>query len=203
MAKKPKSNEIKSTDGRKYNKRLPSKVKLKGSVTTKPAAMNQAKKDRVGKFAINAIKKVYGNEAGAMEKLAELSEDSFQHMKLLLEYAYGKAGENIQDQAPRRTNAPVINFFNTQLPEGDKEEGDTIDIDSEEVDDIEDEKFIIQGFPKDWANTTQKIISLFIWAFSLVLIYPHLPGSTSPAFRGVSIFIGAIVSFGSTSAIML
>jgi len=137
MAKKPKSNEIKSTDGRKYNKRLPSKVKLKGSVTTKPAAMNQAKKDRVGKFAINAIKKVYGNEAGAMEKLAELSEDSFQHMKLLLEYAYGKAGENIQEQAPRRTNAPVINFFNTQLPEGDKEE-DTIDIDSEEVDDIED-----------------------------------------------------------------
>jgi len=137
MAKKPKSNEIKSTDGRKYNKRLPSKVKLKGSVTTKPAAMNQAKKDRVGKFAINAIKKVYGNEAGAMEKLAELSEESFQHMKLLLEYAYGKAGENIQEQAPRRTNAPVINFFNTQLPEGDREE-DTIDIDSEEVDDIED-----------------------------------------------------------------
>jgi len=138
MAKKPKSNEIKSTDGRKYNKRLPSKVKLKGSVTTKPAAMNQAKKDRVGKFAINAIKKVYGNEAGAMEKLAELSEDSFQHMKLLLEYAYGKAGDNIQEQAPRRTNAPVINFFNTQLPEGDKEEEDTIDIDSEEIDDIED-----------------------------------------------------------------
>jgi small-conductance mechanosensitive channel len=69
------------------------------------------------------------------------------------------------------------------------------------VDDIEAEKFIIQGFPKDWANTTQKIISLLIWAFALVLIYPHLPGSASPAFRGVSIFIGAIVSFGSTSAI--
>ena len=73
MAKKPKSNEIRSTDGRKYNKRLPSKVKLKGNETTKPAAMNQAKKDRVGKFAVNAIKKVYGSEAGAMEKLAELS----------------------------------------------------------------------------------------------------------------------------------
>jgi hypothetical protein len=133
---KQKSNEIKNTDGRKYNKRLPSKVKLKQSVTTKPAAMNQAKKDRVGKFAVNAIKKVYGSEAGAMEKLAELSGESFQHLKLLLEYAYGKAGENIQEQAPTRSNAPVINFFNTQLPEGDKEE--TIDIDSEEIDDIED-----------------------------------------------------------------
>lgn len=136
MAKREKSNEIKSTDGRKYNKRLPSKVKLKGNVTTKPAKMNQAKKDRVGKFAINAIKKAYGSEEGAMEKLAELSADSFQHMKLLLEYAYGKAGENIGESAPRRTNAPVINFFNTQLPEGDKEQ--TIDIDSEEIDDIED-----------------------------------------------------------------
>ncbi|WKK66604.1 mechanosensitive ion channel domain-containing protein [Lutimonas zeaxanthinifaciens] len=69
------------------------------------------------------------------------------------------------------------------------------------VEDIEAEKFIIKNFPKDWANTTQKIISLLIWAFALVLIYPHLPGSTSPAFKGVSIFIGALVSFGSTSAV--
>jgi len=69
------------------------------------------------------------------------------------------------------------------------------------VEDIEAEKFIISGFPKDWAKTTQKIISLLIWAFALVLVYPHLPGSTSPAFKGVSIFIGALISFGSTSAI--
>ena len=69
------------------------------------------------------------------------------------------------------------------------------------VEDIEAERFIIQDFPKDWASTTQKIISLLIWAFALVLIYPNLPGSTSPAFRGVSIFIGALISFGSTTAV--
>lgn len=69
------------------------------------------------------------------------------------------------------------------------------------VEDIEAEKFIIKDFPKDWAATTQKIISLLIWAFALVLIYPHLPGSTSPAFKGVSIFIGALISFGSTTAV--
>lgn len=69
------------------------------------------------------------------------------------------------------------------------------------VEDIEAERFIIQGFPKDWAATTQKIISLLIWAFALVLIYPHLPGSTSPAFKGVTIFIGALISFGSTTAV--
>lgn len=69
------------------------------------------------------------------------------------------------------------------------------------VEDIESERFIIKGFPKDWANTTQKIISLLLWSFALVLLYPHLPGSTTDAFKGVSIFIGALISFGSTSAI--
>ena len=69
------------------------------------------------------------------------------------------------------------------------------------ADDIESEKFIISGFPKEWARTTQKMISLLIWAFALVLLYPHLPGASSPAFKGVSIFIGALISFGSTSAI--
>lgn len=69
------------------------------------------------------------------------------------------------------------------------------------ADDIEVGKYIITGFPKEWAKTTHRIISLLIWSFALVLIYPHLPGSSSPAFKGVSIFIGAIISFGSTSAI--
>lgn len=69
------------------------------------------------------------------------------------------------------------------------------------VDDIEEEKLVLKGFPKDWARMTQKIFSLFIYAFALVMIYPLLPGSTSPAFRGVSIFIGALLSFGSTSAV--
>ncbi|GAB1309171.1 mechanosensitive ion channel family protein [Urechidicola sp. KH5] len=67
--------------------------------------------------------------------------------------------------------------------------------------DIKNGKLKIKNFHKDWAQPTQKIITLFIYAFSLVLIYPYLPGSGSSAFQGVSIFIGAIISFGSTSAI--
>ena len=69
------------------------------------------------------------------------------------------------------------------------------------ADDIEDRKLVLRGFPVDWARMTQKIFSLFIYAFALVLIYPHLPGSASPAFKGVSIFLGALLSFGSTSAV--
>jgi small-conductance mechanosensitive channel len=69
------------------------------------------------------------------------------------------------------------------------------------VEDIENDKLVLKNFPKDWAQTTQKMFSLLIYAFALVLIYPQIPGSTSSAFKGVSIFIGALLSFGSTSAI--
>ncbi len=69
------------------------------------------------------------------------------------------------------------------------------------VEDIENDKLVLKEFPKDWANTTQKMFTVFVYAFAIVLISPHIPGSGSAAFKGVTIFIGALVSFGSTSAI--
>jgi len=69
------------------------------------------------------------------------------------------------------------------------------------AEDIESEKLVIKRFSKDLAATTQKIFSIIIYAFALVIVIPHLPGSASPAFQGVTIFLGALVSFGSTSAI--
>ena len=35
----------------------------------------------------------------------------------------------------------------------------------------------------------------------LVLIFPFLPGSSSPAFQGVTVFLGVLVSLGSSNAI--
>ena len=69
------------------------------------------------------------------------------------------------------------------------------------ADDVEEDKFKLPNFHKDWAKPTVKIFSILVYAISLVMIFPHLPGSGSSAFQGVSIFIGAIISFGSTSAI--
>ncbi|MFK5878732.1 MAG: mechanosensitive ion channel family protein [Flavobacteriaceae bacterium] len=67
--------------------------------------------------------------------------------------------------------------------------------------DVELGKFNIPNFHKDWAKPTEKIFSILVYAMALVMIFPYLPGSGSTAFQGVSIFIGAIISFGSTSAI--
>lgn len=66
---------------------------------------------------------------------------------------------------------------------------------------IEDEKLKLKGFHKDWAKPTLNIIKIIVYAFALVFMFPYLPGSDSPAFQGVSIFLGVLFSLGSTSAI--
>lgn len=59
----------------------------------------------------------------------------------------------------------------------------------------------ISGFYPDWARPTFQILRFIIWAFTLVIIFPYLPGSSSPAFKGISVFFGVLFSLGSTSAI--
>lgn len=69
------------------------------------------------------------------------------------------------------------------------------------VDQIEKGDIQISGFHPDWANPTFRILKFLLYAFMLVLIFPYLPGSGSPAFQGVSVFIGILFSLGSSSAI--
>lgn len=60
------------------------------------------------------------------------------------------------------------------------------------------------GFPSfypEWAEPTYKIVRFLVIALTLIIVFPYLPGSRSSAFRGVSIFLGVLVSLGSTSAV--
>lgn len=57
------------------------------------------------------------------------------------------------------------------------------------------------GFHREWSQPTSKIIRFLIIAFAAVVTFPYLPGANSPAFQGVSIFLGVLISFGSTSAV--
>ena len=59
----------------------------------------------------------------------------------------------------------------------------------------------IPGFYQDWAKPTERLLVILISAFSLVIIFPLLPGANSPAFRGISIFVGALFTLGGASAI--
>ncbi len=59
----------------------------------------------------------------------------------------------------------------------------------------------INGFYADWASPTYIILRFLLYSFMLVMIWPLLPNSDSQVFQGVSVFIGIIVSLGSSSII--
>jgi len=55
------------------------------------------------------------------------------------------------------------------------------------------------GFYPEWAKPTFRIAVCILIAFMAVVAFPYIPGSNSPAFKGVSIFLGVIFSLGSSS----
>jgi small-conductance mechanosensitive channel len=66
---------------------------------------------------------------------------------------------------------------------------------------IEQKKLVIPGFYPEWAQPTFNILRFIIYAFTVAVIYPYLPGSDSRVFQGVSVFVGIVISLGSSSAI--
>lgn len=66
---------------------------------------------------------------------------------------------------------------------------------------LEAGRISISGFYPDWANPTSKLVRVLIVLLAAIIVYPYLPGSNSAAFKGVSIFVGVLLSIGSSSVI--
>jgi len=66
---------------------------------------------------------------------------------------------------------------------------------------IEEGNLHVSGFYPDWANPTFQILRVILYAFMFVLIFPYLPGSDSPIFKGVSVFLGFLFTFGSAGSL--
>lgn len=62
-------------------------------------------------------------------------------------------------------------------------------------------KTTAREFPPEWVRPTYQIARFTVIALALVVLFPYLPGSDSKAFQGVSLFIGLLLSLGSTAAI--
>jgi small-conductance mechanosensitive channel len=61
-------------------------------------------------------------------------------------------------------------------------------------------RITLRGFYPDWARPTFNIVRLVVLAFSFTVAFPYIPGSSSSAFKGMSLFVGLLVSLGSGSA---
>ncbi len=51
------------------------------------------------------------------------------------------------------------------------------------------------------AQPTRRIAATLLWLGGFIIAYPYLPGSDSEAFKGVSVFVGLVISLGSSSVV--
>jgi small-conductance mechanosensitive channel len=59
----------------------------------------------------------------------------------------------------------------------------------------------LSNFDPEWSESTYKLIRLGVVVLALIVAYPYIPGGGSEAFKGISIFVGVLLSLGSSSAI--
>ena len=53
----------------------------------------------------------------------------------------------------------------------------------------------------DTAKATRRLTVVLIWIFAVTVAYPYIPGSDSEAFKGISVFVGLMVSLGSAGLV--
>lgn len=63
---------------------------------------------------------------------------------------------------------------------------------------VEEGRVTMPGVHPETAQPTRRIAVVLLWLFALILSYDFLPGAQSDVFKGVSVFIGLIVSLGSS-----
>ena len=125
------NNNKRKNDGRKYNKRKGRVKMIKNDGQVSKPQVTKAKKDRAKQLSQKAIKNVFGNEDAIWDEIAKAAKNgSYKHLEMLMNYSYGKSGENRSDTKPQR-KAPVIQFINN-TGEQTKQIDNTIDIDHEE-----------------------------------------------------------------------
>ena len=66
---------------------------------------------------------------------------------------------------------------------------------------VESGRVTVPGLYAETAQPTRRIVTVILWLFSLVMMYPYLPGSDSNAFKGVSVFVGLLLSIGSAGTV--
>jgi hypothetical protein len=93
-----------------------------------PAETNKAKRELISSYAVKAMKEEFGSEEEAFAHLCKLARKSFNHMKLLMEYAYGRPGDMLGDGGAKEKKAPVINFIKNEIKQDDVKTIDVTDV---------------------------------------------------------------------------
>ena len=66
---------------------------------------------------------------------------------------------------------------------------------------VEKEAFHVSWLQPETAKATRRLVIVTMWLFALTVAYPYIPGSNTGAFKGVSVFVGLMISLGATGLI--
>jgi len=66
---------------------------------------------------------------------------------------------------------------------------------------IEAGRYRLFGIDADVVQPTRRIVTAIIWLFALAMAYPYLPGSSSEAFKGLSVLLGVMLSLGASGIV--
>jgi small-conductance mechanosensitive channel len=59
----------------------------------------------------------------------------------------------------------------------------------------------VPGIAREWALPMYKLLRIVVIALAVVMVFPYIPGSGTQAFRGVSLFAGALFTLGATGTV--
>jgi len=62
-------------------------------------------------------------------------------------------------------------------------------------------RFRFVGIDAQLAEPTRKILVVIVWLFGIAMAYPYLPGAETDAFKGLSLFVGLMISLGASSIV--
>ena len=66
---------------------------------------------------------------------------------------------------------------------------------------VESGSIKLPGVYPETSRPTRRILTVIIYIFALVACYPYLPGSSSDAFKGISVLLGLMLSIGGSGVI--
>jgi small-conductance mechanosensitive channel len=66
---------------------------------------------------------------------------------------------------------------------------------------IEAGRYRLAGIDADVVNPARRLATAIIWLFALAMAYPYLPGSSSDAFKGLSVLVGLMLSLGASGLV--
>ena len=66
---------------------------------------------------------------------------------------------------------------------------------------VEEGRIQVPWVDENTARPTGKLVSALVWLLALVAAYPYIPGSGSEAFKGIGVFVGPMLSIGSSGVV--